>query len=655
MRRALTLSLLLLALPLAVRLARPACAQGPQAPAAQPASGPETTVLQAGTQLVVVDVVVEDKAGNPVHGLKAEDFQLTEGKVPQSIRHFEEHSTQDQPPPGPTLPRLPPGTYTNYTPVPPSATLNVLLLDALNTPMTDQSFVRNQLQDYVKHADPGTRIAIFGLSSQLVLLQGFTSDPETLKDVVDHKLIPRASHLLDDPVSGGDVDQPSDFVAGAPGMAQVAANMQQFEAEQAAFQLQLRAQYTLDAFNTLAHYLSAFPGRKNLIWFSGSFPLNILPDATLANPFTVMQLDEQEFRETTNLLTKAQVAVYPIDARGLMTQPMFSAANSGAKYARNPKAMGAAIQKFGTSQSAEHTTMDRMAEDTGGRAFYNTNGLAQAVAKAVREGSNYYTLTYTPTNRRHDGAYREIRVALNAAKGTGLQLAYRHGYYDEDPAAARKNSQMHDTATTTETASSSLRSGAAYARAAMARGAPAPEDLLFKVRVLPASTQTEATVASGNQLDPLTPARGPFRRYEVDYAALPSEFTLTPQPDGTRSGEVAFYVNVYDRAGRLLNANGRGFKLTLKPEDYKLFLKSAMQCRLEISVPERAEAFLRIGVEDLPTNRFGVVEIPAADVSRLPPAADAQPAKPVPATGSTPAARPSAPSTPAPPAATPPR
>jgi VWFA-related protein len=641
MHRLTPLACLFLALPLAAQTA-------PQTPTQPPPPPPGATVLQAGTQLVVVDVVVEDKAGNPVHGLKLEDFRLTEGKVPQTVRHFEEHSTLNPPARGPALPKLPPGTYTNYTPVAPSGTLNILLLDALNTPMKDQSFVRQQLQDYVKHADPGTRIAIFGLSSSLIMLQGFTSDPDTLKDVVNHKLIPRASNLLDDPVSGGDGVQMSDSIdTSAPGMAELAANMQQFEAQMSAFQQTLRAQYTLDAFNTLAHYLSAFPGRKNLIWFSGSFPLNILPDPSLNDPFNMPMLDEEEFRETTNLLTRAQVAVYPIDARGLMVAPMFSASNSGAKYAHNPSAFSNDVSRFATTQAAEHGTMNELASETGGRAFYDTNGLAQAVAKAVREGSNYYTLTYTPTNRKHDGAFRDVRVSLTAPdKASALQLYYRHGYYDEDPnRVAKKPADVHDTATTTESAATSVRSGTAYARAAMARGAPTPEDILLKVRVLPASTTPETTVAPGNDLDPLTPAKGPFHRYDVDYVALPSELTTTLQPDGTRTAEVAFLINVYDREGRMLNTTGRDFKLTLKPDFYATFLKSPLQCHLEISVPDRAETYLRIGIQDVPSNRFGVVEVPTADISHLPP--PVYPTAP-PATLSTSPAPTPAPSTPPP-------
>jgi VWFA-related protein len=645
MRRIVPLLGFLLALPMLAQTTQQA------APPPPPAAG--ATVLQAGTQLVVVDVVVEDHNGNPVHGLKAEDFQLIEDKAQQSIRHFEEHSTLNPPPPRPQLPKLPPGTYTDYTPVAPSGALNILLLDALNTPMKDQSFVRNQLQDYVKHADPGTRIAIFGLSTNLIMLQGFTSDPATLKDVIDHKLIPRASHLLDDPVSGGEGVQMSDSIdTSAPGMAELAANLQQFEAQMSAMQTNLRLEYTLDAFNTLAHYLAAFPGRKNLIWFSGSFPLNILPDGNLLDPFAVTQLDEEEFRETTNLLTKAQVAVYPVDARGLMVAPMFSASNSGAKYAHNPSAFSNDVAKFGASQAAEHGTMNLMAEDTGGRAFYNTNGLAQAVTKAVREGSNYYTLTYTPTNRKHNGGYRSIRVDLTPSQAANRQLSYRHGYYDEDPAlaAAKKTNPNADTATTTEAAASSMRAGSAYARAAMARGAPTPQDLLFKVRVLPASATAETTLAPNNNLDPLTPAKGPFHRFAVDYVALPNELTTTLQPDGTRIAEVAFLVNVYDRAGRMLNTTGRSFKLTLKPDFYATFMKTPLQCHLEVSVPDRAETYLRVAVEDLAANRFGVVELPTADVAHL--AVVSYPAATTPSTS--PRTNP-APSTAPPPPAAPPR
>jgi hypothetical protein len=107
---------------------------------------------------------------------------------------------------------MPPGTFSDYTPVPPKGALNVLLIDSINTPMADQAYVRSQLQQYVKKAMPGTRIAIFGLSRKLFMLQGFNSDPQVLKNAVEHKLLARVSSLLDDPAGAGNtLDAPSDI------------------------------------------------------------------------------------------------------------------------------------------------------------------------------------------------------------------------------------------------------------------------------------------------------------------------------------------------------------------------------------------------------------------------------------------------------------
>jgi VWFA-related protein len=596
------------------------CTAGAVAQAASSAQDePHISTIQTGTQLVVVDVVVRDRAGNPVHGLKQSNFHLTDNKQPQTVQTFEEHTAATAVARGPALAKMPPGEFTDYTPIPPTGALNIILLDALNTPMKDQSYVRNQMQQYVKHADPSMRIAIFGLATHLVMLQSFTSDTGTLKDAIEHKLIPRASVLLDDPLNGNTNENSLSDSLSDMGLAQTAANVSQFEAEMAAMQTQLRVQYTLDAFHDLAHYLAAFPGRKNLIWFSGSFPINILPDGSLTDPFAVMQLNEEEFRETSNMLARAQVAVYPVDARGLMTPPMFEASNSGSGYARNPAKFTGQLNKFNNSQFNEHTTMEQLATDTGGQAFYNTNGLAEAVTKAFTAGSNYYTLTYAPTDRRQNGAYRPIRIELTDvdANTKGLQLSYRHGYYADDP-KSRRNTHPEE-ATTPAEATSAQHMAAAYATAAMERGAPTPEDILFKVRVLPASTKDEAAVAPNNTLDPMQPAKGPFRRFDVDFATLPNEFTISSQPDGRRTGKFEFIAYVYDVNGKLLNTAGSTIAVNLSADQYKEFLQKPLRYHMEISVPVRSEAFLRLGIHDIPSNHFGAIELPVASVSRLAP------------------------------------
>jgi VWFA-related protein len=601
------------------------CTRAQTAPAQQEPP-PGTTILHTGTQLVIVDVGIADRNGNPIHGLKQGDLVLTEDKTPQQVRHFEEHRADDHPT-GPALPPMPPGMFTNYTAVPPDSTLNVLLIDTLNTPMNDQSFLRNQLAEFVKKAKPGTHIAIFGMSSRLYLLQGFTSDPETLKDAVEHKLVPRASSLLDDPVgTNGDTPNMADIASDADAPAEVVASLQQFEAERQSFQTQMRVRYTLDSFNALAHYLSGFPGRKNLIWFSGSFPLSLSPDPSINNPFAVMADMEEEFRETTNLLTRAQVAVFPVDARGLMVLPALSAANSGSKYVKNPAAFSADVQKFSQSQADEHSTMGQMAEATGGQAYYNTNGLADATARAIDSGSNYYTLTYSPANHNWNGGYRNIKVSLSdAAKQQGLTLTYRRGYYAVDPNSAKKPDQA---ASLSEAAAAAPGSASNYARLAMQRGAPTPNDILIKLRVVPVSDKPDDTLAPGNVLNPTKPLKPPFRRYQVDLVALTQDFSFTRNPDNTLSDSIEVKIDLYDADGNLLNVAGQTAQIKLGADKFKQLMQSGIQYHSQISTPAKGETFLLIGVHDLATNHFGVVEIPTSRINRLPPLEAAKPAHP---------------------------
>src|ERR1700733_5430923 len=242
-------------------------------------------------------------------------------------------------------------------------------------------------------------------------------------------------------------DQATDFAAIIPGASgssnaplgtpagfqeRIVKDIQQFESQQTSFQLQLRAKYTLDAINQLARYLAGIPGRKNLIWFSGSFPLDVLPDGTISDPFMTVASSEDEYRETTNLLTHAQVAVYPIDVRGAMTSPNMDVSQSTEIYQDDIKRFGADQIKFHQETALENLTMTRMADDSGGHAFINNNDLVDAVNKAVAAGSHYYTLTYSPTNTNWNGEFRKIQVKLQQS---GVTLAYRRGYYANDPDA----------------------------------------------------------------------------------------------------------------------------------------------------------------------------------------------------------------------------
>jgi hypothetical protein len=322
-----------------------------------------------------------------------------------------------------------------------------------------------------------------------------------------------------------------------------------------------------------------------------------------------------------------------------MTQPTFDATTPGPSHANPARNSNADLIKFAQSQAAEHGTMDELASDTGGRAFYNTNNLAAAVASAIDAGTNYYTLTYSPTNPKEDGSFRQIRVeATGPEAAQHLQLSYRRGYYTHD---ASQHRESNEPANPSQTAADDGRA-AAYKQAAMSRGAPTPEDLIFKVRILPASTTTETAVAPNNTLLLSVSPQGPFRRYDVDYVALPGELTFTQQPDGHRSAKVEFLAYVYDTDGRLLDATGSDVSIEATTANYAKLMHSIIKCDLEVSVPDRAQTFIRIGVRDVTTNKFGVIEVPTSAVSALPPATYGfapTPTKPEPAAPANPSGR----------------
>jgi VWFA-related protein len=579
--------------------------------------------IQAATNLVVVDVVVSDD-GKPVKGLRPEAFRVFEDGREQTIKVFEEHNSADAAQTQ-RIPALPPDTYSDFPETTVNTAANVLLLDATNTPTKDQMYVRQQMIEYLRNVPIGTRMAIFTLASRLRMVQGFTSDRAPLLAALgDKKSTPGGSPLL----PNADDSSTANLVSGMQDVgvsAQVIASLQQFQADQAAFQMDLRVELTLDALRQLAGYLGGIPGRKNLIWFSGSFPLSLEPDSTLSNAFSVVRDFDEQLRATSELLTASRVAVYPVDARGLFTASMFNAANPNANYSgvshgtpsatnsgnggggvrggggerarnptstnkSNPSAFASDSAKFVETTEAEHATMQKLAEETGGQAFYDTNAIKAAVARAIENGENYYTLAYSPDDGKFDGRFRKIQVKLPEQNH---RLAYRQGYFADAPSAHSSNAPLSPTA------------------GAIQRGAPPSSQILFKVRVLPSDDPTLKGLESqpgpaglmGEKL------RGAVKRYWIDYAADVHQLAVSLGSDGLRHLSVEFVAIAYDRDGKILNVVNRTFKLNLQSEPYDRIMRTGLPLHQELDVPA-GEVYLRIGVHDLSTDRIGSMEIP---------------------------------------------
>jgi VWFA-related protein len=569
-------------------LAAAFCATG--VTAGQSAEAGSAATLRVDTNLVVVDITVTDAHQNPIHNLTAADFNLREDGHAQTIRTFEEHTANEAVPPSQPLPspKLEPGEFTNVSPTSATGSLNIVLLDKLNTPMEDQAYSLDQLSQYLKSAPAGTRIAVVSLtSSQLFLIQGFTSDPELLRAALSSKKAAMSASLfLDNPVSGG-------------ARTTVGEGMK----------TKFRRELTLNALNELGHYLGGFSGRKNLIWFSASFPVSF---ASIGRESWANSPDlDHEFKEMVNLLAHNQVAVYPIDARGLVGNPWFDASNSGGRnVVANIQDLSNSIQRTATNAASQKWHMTDIADPTGGQAFVNTNDLKGAVSQVINAGSNYYTLTYSPTNRKWNDQYRKIQIQLDR---DGLALSYRRGYYATDPnASARHTNQKSGSA---EPATYSAM------RTLMVRGAPEPTEIRFESSVRPAIADTEPSLAAGNQGSPNV--KGPYRLYSVHYIADQRDIECPSGPGGENVCTLQFVACVYDAEGRLINTQLNQIRTTITASYYAAFRQSGLhpgfQYQQEISVPVKGEYYLRLGIHDLTTNRVGALELPVSLVSTLPP------------------------------------
>lgn len=538
------------------------------------ASNDTTPVFRSKVPLVVVDVVVTDVRDRPVSGLVKTDFEILEDGHPQTVSFFEEHKA----PPADVakFPPMPPHVYTNFPLVQTSDSVNVFLLDWLNTRPADQAYVRAQVK-YLGQMPSGTRVAIFVVGEQLRLVQGFTADSAQLLAAFESKktapVISDLTPTLGDPMESFAFDsrKPQEAVA-----------MEQHGASQVTdFIATSRVEATLHALQQLARYLAVIPGRKNVLWFSSSFPITLFP-TTDTKAMQSMYPYQKDLQQTSDLLTPDQVAIYPIAAQALVGLTLYEA---GRPRLPTAKEHAAAALARGANQIA----MEDLAGDTGGRAYNNTNALSDAVAHAINDGTRYYTLGYTPTNQRLDGTFRKIHVKIS---GNDDRLSYRQGYYaDEDRRAPTKQS-----------ASDAL-------LRLMVHGLPDFTQVLYKMKIVPSSPQPakDAAIAGMN-----VKLKRPVVRYELDFAVAVGDLTLQLSPDGVRHGSIEVAVVAYGRDGVRVNSVIGEQRITLSPKAYTETQGIGLQVRTEIDVP-RGDIYLSTGIHDVASRRAGTISVSLND------------------------------------------
>jgi VWFA-related protein len=368
------------------------CAAARGTPAKQSASAQESsqTPLRVTTRLMQVNVIVNDKHGKPITGLKKEDFVLLDNKTPEEIQLFSAET--NLPTAQPSSP-APPDTYSNHIPenaaLPASVTL--ILLDTLNTEFADQALTRKQVSRFLEQLPPQDRVALYRLGTKLYVLNDFSSDAVSLQEALGLSKGETNRDLRESNVDYQNAADPNPSLPqGVP-----AGQTSSREAFRSAFDQRLakestrnRVRLTTAALIAIDHHLGSLAGRKNLVWVSGSFPFSLGQekfDLNRAND-TGGGSFSGEIARAAEALTYAGVAVYPVDARGLMGNGLTAAGN----YSEAPPTefSGEGNEHPSRVGPGNLESMKTLAERTGGKAFYGSNDLS----RAIRDDSR---VTYT--------------------------------------------------------------------------------------------------------------------------------------------------------------------------------------------------------------------------------------------------------------------
>jgi VWFA-related protein len=573
------------------------------------------TTLRVNTRAVLVDVIVSDSSGKPVTGLSRDAFSVTEQGKRQTVSFFEENGKT--PPVRPVeIPSMPPDVFTNFSPFPQPSAVNVLLLDSLNTHMENQSYVHTQALKFLKSAKPGTRMAIFTMGLGLHFIQGFNDDPTVLTSALNNKknnavetsvmLKGQDETNAQQNVIGMMSTQEGNGASAAP--AGMIAALQNFINENDTSRSFDRMYVTLANLQRLAAFLQGFPGRKNIIWFAEKVPaLYVTGSDAAGGVASGTPAIDDEIKKTLAMLAAARAAIYPVDARGTSTYNLYAAeSNLSQANTQASQMMGSSgtfsnsIRSEGQDRNSDQLQAQILAEQSGGHAFANTNGLSDVIDKITSTGSHFYTLAYSPTNPKMDGTFRNIKVKVEGAE---YKLSYRRGYFAVEEALpgsslAVRSQEIQKLASKNPGAVDPL-------LPFMDLGMPQSEQILYKALIVPTAAGENDAADKNNK-----------NHYKVDFAIDLKDLKLNLDTDGLHKGALNVSLIVYDRYGNIISREDHLVQLNIKPDAYAIFQNTGVQLHARLAVP-KGNFWLRTGIYDRASRKVGTMEIPLSLVKPL--------------------------------------
>jgi VWFA-related protein len=582
------LSLRLLLTLFLVLMVRPSLAVPQTADAAAaPATTQPETVIRSTARLVQISVVVQDKKGNPITGLKKEDFSISDQGKAQNLAFFSAEAPAQATAPTP----LPSNVFTNRLDLKgqdPGA-VTVILFDSLNTSPQDQSFVRKQVLGFLKTVKPQDHVALYALTTQLLILHDFTQDASALVEGAS-RFTPKEQAAFDASTTP-EIDLV--HLGADPQWQRLQDSLNNANGIIADQNTLNRQGTTVAALEAIASHVAGIPGRKSLIWVSGGIPIQIgvgLTGSSGTNHLTTTtstgngrgaQAQDRDAsvglpgadRESANssdgalklaaqALNQVDMAVYAVDAHGVEVATGMDTSSRGALTAAP---LSSTSGFFGRQDMRDSSKL--LADQTGGLAFFGNNDIRDAMHHVFDDERYAYTLGFYPDHGDWNGKFREIKIRV---KADGAQVRYRKGYF-----ALANRSDSEDAIKT-----------------ALTNAAESPLD-----------ATNIAMIVSGKAVEPIS-----ARNLELHIGLDPKQLLLQNSQDH-RKGAVDLFFLQRDSAGTTLATEKQHINVDLGEKQYEYLSRAAMVLDRHITVHSRATE-IRVVVRDAGAGTVGSVAMP---------------------------------------------
>jgi len=520
--------------------------------------------IRVNSQLVEINVVALNRAGQPVVDLTKEDFEILDNGKPQEVRFFAlEAKTEHAAAPTP----LPEHVFSNKTlgKVAIAPGVSVVLFDLLNTEFADQANSKQQLLSLMHKLPTGERIGVYVLGREVSVLHDFTDDPRQLAAVLAHFEGRPASDLVaieDTQARPMDLGAAANRFAEAERLLKAGQNVQRdyFNVD--------RATITLNAIKDIARHLARQPGRKSLVWISGSFPFTLgvsqqdFDELAKDSPNRERGSFQALFDSAMLAVSDANMAIYPVDARGLIPSSLYDAGSPDG-YSRTEE------RRRPLYGPANLDSMENLANKSGGRAFFNTNDLRQSISAALGDNQVTYTLAFSPA-AAPDDKFHTLKVTV---RRKDITLRYRHGYF-----AASRGLRSSDPRAILEEAVTSPLEASAIGLTAKAE-APKSADGAWHVVI-----------------------------------TIDSHDLAVAEHSGKWVGHLQVLYSMQAETGRELGGTLDNVDLDLKPEVWARIAADGLPMTKEFRTPPNAFK-VRIAVRDPSTGRLGSVSIPLTQLT----------------------------------------